>query len=107
MLWTGFSLRLSLYFGALSLCSTLASPSVPAAEKQPHRMRLELRFIKPENLLSHSLRAFWVLFFCKFQVFSCVFTEERIASGHTSIKHRLVECCSGVCPSVGFFYFHI
>ncbi len=23
-------------------------------------------------------------------VFSCVLTEERIASGHTSIKHRLV-----------------
>ncbi len=40
MLWTGFSLRLSLYFGALSLCSTPASPSVPDAEKQPHRMRL-------------------------------------------------------------------
>ncbi len=40
MLWTEFSLRLSLYFGALSLCSTLASPSVPAAEKQPHGMRL-------------------------------------------------------------------
>ncbi len=35
-------------------------------------------------------------------VFSCVFTEERIASGHTSIKPRLVECCSDVCPSVGF-----
>ncbi len=40
-------------------------------------------------------------------VFSCVFTEERIASGHTSIKHRLVECCSDVCPSVGFSYLHI
>ncbi len=39
-------------------------------------------------------------------VFSCVFTEERIASGHTSIKHRL-ECCSDVCPSVGFSYLHI
>ncbi len=73
MLWTGFSLRLSLYFGALSLCSTLASPSVPAAEKQPHRMRLELKFIKPENLLSHSLRAFWVLFFANSKcVFMCL-----------------------------------
>ncbi len=40
-------------------------------------------------------------------VFSCVFTEERIASGHTSIKPRLVECCSDVCPSVGFSYLHI
>ncbi len=31
MLWTGFSLRLSQYFGALSFSSTLTSPSVPAA----------------------------------------------------------------------------
>ncbi len=38
MLWTGFSLKLSLYFGALSFTSTLTSPSVPAAEKQPHSM---------------------------------------------------------------------
>ncbi len=37
MLWTGFSLRLSLYFGALSSSSTLTSLSVPAAEKHPHR----------------------------------------------------------------------
>ncbi len=40
MLWTGFSLRLSLYFSALSFSSTLMSPSVPAAEKQSHSMRL-------------------------------------------------------------------
>ncbi len=40
MLWTGFSLRLSQYFGALSFSSILLSPSVPAAEKQPHSMRL-------------------------------------------------------------------
>ncbi len=40
MLWTRFSLRLSQYFGALSLSSTLTSPSVPTAEKQPHSMRL-------------------------------------------------------------------
>ncbi len=72
MLWTGFSLRLSLYFGALSFSSTLMSPSVPAAEKQPHSMSstlqvmsragflqtwcLELRFIRPETLVSQSLR---------------------------------------------------
>ncbi len=35
------------------------------------------------------------------------FTEEMIVSGHISIKHRLVECCSEVCPSVGFSYLHI
>ncbi len=32
MLWTGFSLRLSQYFGALSFSSTLTFHSVPAAE---------------------------------------------------------------------------
>ncbi len=36
MLWTGFSLSISLYFGALSFYSNLMSPSVPGAEKQPH-----------------------------------------------------------------------
>ncbi len=40
MLWIGFLLRLSQYFGALSFSSTLMSPSVPATEKQPHSMRL-------------------------------------------------------------------
>ncbi len=39
MLWTGFSLRLSLYFGEIGFSSTLTSPSVPAAEKQPHSKR--------------------------------------------------------------------
>ncbi len=40
-------------------------------------------------------------------VFSCVFTEERIESGHTDIKPRSVECCSDVCPSVGFSHLYI
>ncbi len=40
-------------------------------------------------------------------MFPCVFTEERIESGHTSITPRSVESCSDVCPSVGFSYFHI
>ncbi len=44
MLWTMFYLRLSQYFGALSFSSTLMSPSVPAADKQPHSKRL-----LPEN----------------------------------------------------------
>ncbi len=39
-LGTGFSLRLSQCIGAFSFSSTLMSPSVPAAEKQPHSMRL-------------------------------------------------------------------
>ncbi len=40
-------------------------------------------------------------------VFSCVFTEERIEFGDAAIKSRSVECCSDVCPSVGFFHLHI
>ncbi len=40
MLWISFSLRLSIYFGALRFSSTLTSPPVPAAEKHLHRMRL-------------------------------------------------------------------
>ncbi len=41
-------------------------------------------------------------------MFSCVFTEERIASGHTGIKPRLVECVSlltrnGVTPGISPF----
>ncbi len=40
MLWTGFSLTLSLYLGGLSFSSTPMCSSVPAAEKQPHSMRL-------------------------------------------------------------------
>ncbi len=39
--------------------------------------------------------------------FSFVVTEERVESGHTDIKPRSVECCSDVCPSVGFSDLHI
>ncbi len=125
---TRFSLRLSQYFGALSFSSTLTSPSVPAAEKQPHSMRLlpahftfgmvhcrwwaELVSFKHDvwNWGSSDQRIsflrVWGSFGCFF-VFSCVFTEERIEFGHISIKPRLMECCSGVCPSVDFSYLHI
>ncbi len=131
MLWTGFSLRLSQYFGALSFSSTLTSPSVPAAEKQPHSMRLlpahftfgmllcrrwaELVSFKHDAWnwgLSNKRISFlrvWGSFRCFFlqipSVFSCVFTEVRIASGPNHHKSRLVECCSDVCPL--FFYLHI
>ncbi len=93
MLWTGFLLRVSLYLGALSFSSTLMCSSVPAAEKQPHANStlyfwdgtlqvmsragslqtwcLELRFIRPDNIIYHSLRVLKVLF-CKFQVSICL-----------------------------------
>ncbi len=49
---------------------------------------LELRFIRPENLVSHSLGVLKVLFLSIPSVFSFVFTEERIEFGHTAIKPR-------------------
>ncbi len=127
MLWTGFSLGLSQYFGALSFSS------VSASEKQPHSMRLipahftfgtalcrwwaELVSFKHDayNWGSSEQRILflrvWESFRCFLlqipSVFSCVFAEERIEFGHTSIKHRLVVCCSDVYPSVGFSYLHI
>ncbi len=131
MLWTGFSLRLSLYFGALSFSSTLTSPSVPAAEKQPHMRLLPAHFTLgwycagdeqswfPSNMMLgievHQTREYYFsqsegplgAFLQIPSVFSCVFTEERIEFGHTAIKPRSMECCSDVCPSVGFSHLHI
>ncbi len=40
-------------------------------------------------------------------VFSCVFTEDRIEFGQTAMNPRLVDCCSDVCPSVGFSHLHV
>jgi len=79
MLWTRFSLRLSLYLALLSFPSTLTSHPVPVAEKHPHSMmlpphltigmelcrwwavpgflqtwHLELRFIRQDIIGSHS-----------------------------------------------------
>ncbi len=132
MLWNGFSLRLSQYFGALSFSSTLTSLSVPAAEKQPHSMRLLPAHITfglysagdeqswfPSNMMLrievHQTRESCfsqsegplAAFLQIPSVFSCVFTEERIEFGHTAIKPRSVECCSDVCPSVSFSNLHI
>ncbi len=109
MLWTGFSLRLSQYFGALSFSSILMSPSVPAAEKQPYSMRL-----LPAHFTFGTVLCRWLNMMLRIEVHltrecfqSCVFTEERIEYGHTAIKPRSVECCSDVCPSVDFSYLHI
>ncbi len=128
MLWTEFSLRLSLYFGALSFFSILMSPSVPATEKHTHSITLYFwdgtlqvisRTLFPSNISlgievhqnrescfsqsESSLGAFLLIP----GVFSCVYTEERIEFGHTAIKPRSEESCSDVCPSVGFSYLHM
>ncbi len=108
MLWTRFSLILSQYFEIHSmrllpahftfgmvLCRWWAVPGFFQT------WCLELRFVRPENLVSQ------VLFLQMPIVFSCVFTEERIESCHTTVKPRSVECCSDVCPSVCFSYLHV
>lgn len=81
-LWTMFSLWISLYFAVFSFPSTLTSFPVPASEKHPHCFTVwrvlhrwqevpgflhmwcsELRFIRPESLVSQSeshLGAFFV-----------------------------------------------
>ncbi len=133
MLWTRFSLRLSLYFGALSFSSTLTSPSVPAAAWQLHSMRLlpahftfgiALQHVMssacfPSNMMLgiavHQTREYYFsqsegplgAFLQILSVFSCGYTEERIESCHTAIKPRSMECCSCGCPSADFSYLHI
>ncbi len=97
--WALLSLRLSLYFGALSFFSILMSPSVPAAEKHPHSitfyfwdgtLQVMSRAWFPSNISlgievhqnrescfsqsESSLDAFLQIP----SVFSCVYTEERI-----------------------------
>ncbi len=113
---SGFSLRLSQYFGALRLSSTLTSPSVPAAEKQPHSTRLlpahftvgmysagdertgilqtwclELKFIRPENL-----RVFFSCFFVNSKcVFMCLNWREDWVWPH---HHKaLISVCLSFC----------
>ncbi len=106
------------------------SPSVPAAEKNSPIVRgcyqhtLLLGWYSagdeqswfPSNIMlrievhqtresclsqSESLLGVFVYLFLQIPgVFSCVFTEEIIESVHTTIKHRLVECCSYIHPDL-------
>ncbi len=119
-LWRRFSSRISLYLAAFIFPSIATSRPVPAAEKHPHSMmlpppcftvgtvldrwwavpwfsphiplrikakKLYLGLIRPENLICHHLGVLQVFFHV-----SC--TEERLPSGHSAIKPRLVEGCS-------------
>ncbi len=119
-LWRRFSSRISLYLAAFIFPSIATSRPVPAAEKHPHSMMLPppcftvgtvldrwwavpgfpphiplrikakkfyLGLIRPENLICHHLGVLHAGFHV-----SC--TEERIPSGHSAIKPRLVEGCS-------------
>ena len=60
--------------------------------------QFNLGFIRPENLVSHSLRV---------QAgFPVSVTEERLLSGFSAIKPRSVECCSDGCAIGSFFHLH-
>ena len=66
-----------------------------------HTYRLELNakkfnigLIRPENLISHSLGVLHVFFGKLYAGFHMSCTEERLPSGHSAIKPRLVEGCS-------------
>ena len=48
---------------------------------------------------------FFLLLLFFFQA-GCLFTEERLPSGHSAINPRLVECCSDGCPSGSFSRLH-
>ncbi len=97
--------------------------SVPAAEKQPKTATSKLYFgmvicrrwvelVSFEHVWNwdSSAQITWGSFRCSFansMCFSCVFTEERIEFGYTTIKRRSEECCCDICPSVGFSHLHI
>uniref|UniRef100_A0A672SJ94 Aryl hydrocarbon receptor nuclear translocator 2 n=1 Tax=Sinocyclocheilus grahami TaxID=75366 RepID=A0A672SJ94_SINGR len=66
-----------------------------------------LEFCHPEDQ-SHLRESFQQVFLMQNpSVFSCVFTEEKIESGHSDIKPRSVECCSDIYPSLDFSHLRI
>ncbi|KAI2654737.1 hypothetical protein H4Q32_011522 [Labeo rohita] len=73
------------------MSSAWFSPHIPLRIKAK---KLYLGLIKPENLISHHLGVLQV-FFSKLHV-------ERLPSGHSDIKPRLVEGCSDGCLSTTF-----
>ncbi len=118
-LWRRFSSRISLYLAAFIFPSIATSRPVPAAEKTPpqhdaattmlhcgtvldrwwavpgflHTYRLELR-PKSSILVSSDQRILQVFFSKLHAGFHVSCTEERLPSGHSAIKPRLVEGCS-------------
>ena len=62
-----------------------------------------LGFIRPENLVSHGLRVLKFILANSKRAVMCIFTEEWLPSGHSTIKAWLVECCSDGCPSGRFW----
>ncbi len=85
MLWIGFPLKPSQYFGALSFSSTLTSPSVPAAEKQPHSITLLLGWYSagdeqswfPSNMMLRGSSNQRILFLRVGGSFRCFFANSK------------------------------
>ena len=62
--------------------------------------QFNLGFIRPENLVSHSLIESFRCFFANSKQAFMSFTEERLPSSHSAIKPRSVECCCDGWPAV-------
>ena len=65
-----------------------------------------LGFMRQENLVSHCLRVFSFLLANSKWIVMCLFTEEWLPSGYSTIKALLVECCRDGCPSGRFSHLH-
>ena len=73
------------------MSSAWFSPHIPL---RINAKKFNLGLIRPENLISHSLGVLHVFFGKLYAGFHMSCTEERLPSGHSAIKPRLVEGCS-------------
>ncbi len=120
MLWTGFSLRLSLYFGAFHFSSTPTSPccwkTVPQHEAATAHFTFGMVLFKiyawnwgSSDQIILFITVWWS-FRCFFAnskcVFMCLHWREDWVLPHC-IKLRSMECYSDVCLSADFSYLHI
>uniref|UniRef100_A0A7N8X1S9 Potassium channel, subfamily K, member 10a n=1 Tax=Mastacembelus armatus TaxID=205130 RepID=A0A7N8X1S9_9TELE len=76
------------------MSSAWFSPHIPL---RINAKKFNLGLIRPENLISHSLGVLHVFFGKLYAGFHVSCTEERLPSGHSAIKPRLVEGCSDSC----------
>ncbi len=81
------------------MSSAWFSPHIPLRIKAK---KLYLGLIIPENLICHHLGVLQVFFSKLHAGFRVSCTEERLPSGHSAIKPRLVEGCSDGWPSTTF-----
>ncbi len=80
-----------------AMSSAWFSPHIPLRIKAK---KFYLGLIRPENLICHHLGVLQVFFSKLHAGFHVSCTEERLPSGHSAIKPRLVEGCSD-----GWLYF--